>query len=301
MEKQKAQLDKALLSCLTQLESFEEVSIVDWQLSEGCTVAEISGWEAKNCPYVLPADFKAFYSMFNGIKLSYKVEIAGKHVPLGEIRLNKLEAIARIALEGSFPSMTWLRTSAGGDASVKNGSSSCSSFETGVLDLKTSAAFSIDCSSEIGEVVLLYRSPDEGAMAVMNAMNPANAADSRVRSTLNPYEDPEVWFQDISARWHFVSPTFTNFLRLMVTHFGIYGWQYAYTPEGLPSDTIHWMGLFCKEVRENMNDNGRFFPLPSQTVPTLPYHPIPPPSFTTVENLCRLGLTEQHTLGKKTR
>jgi hypothetical protein len=64
---------------------------------------------------------------------------------------------------------------------------------------------------------------------------------------VNPYEEPEVWFQDISARWHFVSATFSNFLRLLLAHMGVFGWHMAYTPEGLSAETIHWMGLFCKE------------------------------------------------------
>lgn len=280
MDAKKSILDKCLLSCLTQLESFEEVSGVDFQPSEGCYPAEISAWEAKNCPYLLPADFKAFYSLFNGVKLSYKVDIGGRQVPIGEIRLNKLDAVVRIALEGTFPTMTWLRT--GPDACARSGESNGSSFESCSLDFKASGAFSIDSSPEIGEVVLLYRSPDQGSVTSKSYSNPIHGADSRVRTTTSPYEDPEVWFQDISARWHFVSPTFTNFLRLTVTHFGIFGWQFAYTPEGLPADTIHWMGLLCKEVRLHSLSSLSLclFPLVTYSLP------LPP----TLENLCRFGV-----------
>jgi hypothetical protein len=50
-----------------------------------------------------------------------------------------------------------------------------------------------------------------------------------------------------SARWHYISKTFTQYFRLMVIHVGIHGWQLAFTPEGVPPVTQQWMGLFCKE------------------------------------------------------
>lgn len=242
MEDRKTKLDKTLLSCLTQLESFEECSIIENLHGGGyCSTSDISTWEKKNVPYILPSDLKAFYTLFNGLNLSYKVDIAGKPVSIGELKLNTLDAITRVALEGTFPKMNWSKPGGAGVAS------NMSNNDSYVLDLKTSAAFSIDSSLEIGEVVLLYRSPDEDSLVNSVQFQVRSPNSMRLKSTINPYEDPEVWFQDISSRWHFMSATFTNFLRLMVTHCGIYGWHLAYTPEGLPIETIHWMGLFCKE------------------------------------------------------
>lgn len=232
-------LDRSLLSVLSHLESFEECASVDVMPSEGCSAFDITNWEKKNVPYVLPADLKAFYSQFNGINVGYKVDIAGKQVTVGEMKLNKLDSISRIALEGTFPKMNWSRygSSGGNSSSSNSNSSNGGNAESYVLDFNTSAAFTLDSSLEIGQVVLLYRSPDD-----------SGKGDSKLRgNTVNPYEEPEVWFQDISARWHFVSATFSNFLRLLLAHMGVFGWQMAYTPEGLPAETIHWMGLFCKE------------------------------------------------------
>jgi len=242
MEARKARLDRALLSSLSRLEGVEECSAVDFGTSldadTGCAVVDFASWEKRNAPYVLPADLNAFYSMFNGLGVSYRVEIGGKQVPVGEMRLNKLEAICRVALEGSFPKMSWSKVEKGGAGDVF------------LLDLKTSAAFSIDSSLEIGDVVLLYRAPDLSYEDhVGTKLKGAGVAPALASSpmTTSPYEDPEVWFQDISARWHFVSSSFTNFLRLMVAHVGVYGWHLAYTQEGLPAETVHWMGLFCRE------------------------------------------------------
>ena len=61
------------------------------------------------------------------------------------------------------------------------------------------------------------------------------------------YRDPEVWFQDKSSRWHFVCATFTQYVRLAVVHFGVLGWQMAFTPEGLSRETQQWMRLVCPE------------------------------------------------------
>jgi hypothetical protein len=234
-------LDRTLLSVLSQLESFEECASVDVVPSEGCS-SEIANWEKKNVPYVLPSDLKAFYSQFNGINVSYKVDIAGRHVTIGEMKLNKLDSITRVALEGTFPKMNWSRyggsSGGGSNSNNSNGSAGGSSAESYVLDFNTSAAFTLDSSLEIGQVVLLYRSPDETG----------KGGEGKLRGNLvNPYEDPEIWFQDISARWHYISATFSNFLRLLLAHMGVFGWHMAYTPEGLSSETIHWMGLFCKE------------------------------------------------------
>lgn len=226
-----AKLDRMFLCCLTRLESVEECCGIEHFLEEDgeCSLVDLATWEKKNAPYVLPADLKAFYAQFNGLRLSYRAEIGGKQVKVGEMCLNKLEAITRVALEGTFPKMGWPKSV--GAAENK----SCRQSDPFVLDLKSSAAFSIDSSLEIGDVVLLYRCLDD------------SSAGRSKSAAFNPYSDPEVWFQDISARWHFVSASFTNFLRLMVSHLGVYGWQLAYSSEGLPPETIHWMGLFCKE------------------------------------------------------
>jgi hypothetical protein len=56
-----------------------------------------------------------------------------------------------------------------------------------------------------------------------------------------------VWFQDLACKWHYVSPSFTHYFRLMVVHLGIIGWQYAYTDIGLDNVTRQWMRLYCPE------------------------------------------------------
>jgi len=96
------------------------------------------------------------------------------------------------------------------------------------LSKEKSAAFVIHSFPEYGNICLLYRT---------NINNNTN----------DNYSSPEIWYQDQFANWHYICNNFTQLMRIMVTHFGISGWQLAFTPEGLPLVTRQWMNLFCKE------------------------------------------------------
>ena len=165
-------------------------------------------------PYKLPADLVAFYQMFDGFKLSYNTEVSGAMVPVGMLFLNALSDLQRVAIEGLFP----------GHANTAS---------------MTSAGFSLDTRSEVGTTVLLYRSKEDK----ISGQSDCYTSDASSES----YDSPEVWFVDRSARWHFLSASFSDFLRLMVVHVGIFGWQLAFTPEGLPPMTQQWMQLFARE------------------------------------------------------
>lgn len=45
-------------------------------------------------------------------------------------------------------------------------------------------------------------------------------------------QQSEMWFLDRSLCWHYLTPTFTSYYRLMITHLGLPEWQYAFTPYG---------------------------------------------------------------------
>lgn len=42
----------------------------------------------------------------------------------------------------------------------------------------------------------------------------------------------EVWFLDRSLFWHYLTPSFTAYYRLMITHLGLPEWQYNFTQYG---------------------------------------------------------------------
>lgn len=221
--------NRATLSCITYLESFTECRNVNFQCGDGAASHESLLWDKKNAPYKLPKDLKNFYSMFNGVHLSWNVELGGKVVQIGEIRVNRMEAVKPVEVEGTFASALW------------NDSSS-----TTPPDMSSSAAFILDSHCEIGDVVLMYRTKPAGNKNSDDAHD--SSTDNQPLPLDSPcYEEPEVWLIDQSSRWHYLCKTFTQYLRLLVIHLGVHGWQLAFTPEGLPNTTEHWMTLFCKE------------------------------------------------------
>lgn len=216
--------DRVALSCITYLESFAECRNVNFQCGDGAASHESLMWEKKNAPYKLPKDLKNFLSLFNGVCLKWNVELGGREMQIGEIRVNKMEAIKPIDIEGTFETRSWSDVSATAP------------------DPKNCAAFLLDSHCEIGELVFLYRL-DRKSMSADSADGVAAATGEGAPC----YEDPEVWFVDQSSRWHFIAKTFTQYFRLLVVHLGVHGWQLAFTPEGLHSTTQQWMGIFCKE------------------------------------------------------
>lgn len=60
-------------------------------------------------------------------------------------------------------------------------------------------------------------------------------------------ENPEVWFQDYSCQWHYISEGFTEYYRLMIVHLGLPHWQYAFTSIGLDPITRVWFQFLSPE------------------------------------------------------
>lgn len=221
--------DTIALSCITYLESFPECREVLFQCGDSTSIpVEFEAWEKKHAPCRLPRDLKEFYSMFNGISLSWHVEADERLLSIGAIKINHFEQIKKTPVEGILLSNAW------------------HDHITGLPDLRHCVAFSLVNSCEVGDIVLLYK--DCVIDNVQHGSGPDPAADNDFNGGRHYYSDkPTVWFIDLSARWHYVCGSFTHYLRLEVTHLGIYGWQLVFTPEGLQHDTEQWMNLFCKE------------------------------------------------------
>jgi hypothetical protein len=48
---------------------------------------------------------------------------------------------------------------------------------------------------------------------------------------------PEVWFRTMAGEWHVLAHSFADWLRLVLTHCGIRGWEYALGAAGLDPET----------------------------------------------------------------
>ena len=200
-------LNNMAFHVLSYLEKQDGVRDLEMITKDGVKQADIISWEKKNLPYKLSPDLSAFYSMFNGLYVKWSCAVGDSVLPVGEIRINSMEAFIRIPIDGRFV------TSELDHARVTP------------PDPHTCAAFLLDSFCEYGQIIAVFRP------SVVVGENP----------------EPEVWFQDLSVRWHFISHTFKQYFRAMVLHLGIVGWQMAYTAEGLPLSTKQWMRVYCKE------------------------------------------------------
>jgi tubulin polyglutamylase complex subunit 2 len=192
---------------LSYLESQDGIRDLEMITKDGVQSHDIDLWERKNTPYKLSPDLRAFYSMFNGLYVKWSSAVGENLLPVGEIRLNSMEAFIRIPIDGRFVT------------------SELSHARVVPPDPHTCAAFLLDTFCEYGQIIAVFR--------------PSSVGEDK--------PEPEVWFQDLSARWHFISHTFKQYMRVMVLHLGIVGWQMAYTAEGLPLSTQQWMRVYCKE------------------------------------------------------
>jgi tubulin polyglutamylase complex subunit 2 len=199
--------DKLAFNVLSYLNTFEEVTDIDFNAPDGTTTM-CSLWENTNSPYLLPFDIKGFTALFNGMSLSWAVDVGTTSVRIGEIQINKVESIVEVEMNGQF-------TKHYEDSGV----------ELVPPDPLTTAAFAISTTND-GIVAMLFRT------------KPINEIETTC----------EIWFQDsTTSNWHFICHTFTQYLRLSVLHLGIFGWHKIFTHEGITMSTRQWMGMFCRE------------------------------------------------------
>ncbi|ROL47421.1 Tubulin polyglutamylase complex subunit 2 [Anabarilius grahami] len=85
-----------------------------------------------------------------------------------------------------------------------------------------SCIFELDPCNSNGKVCLVYKSCIPGVMA----------------------QQCEVWFLDRSLFWHYLTPSFTAYYRLMITHLGLPEWQYNFTPYGPSPQAKQWAALY---------------------------------------------------------
>lgn len=199
--------DKIAFNVLSYLETFDEVGDIEFSGPEGsATMCNI--WEGKNAPYLLPFDVKGFAALFNGVSLKWAVDVGTSSVAVGDIFINKVEAMVKVELSGQF---------------VKH----CEERDVTFLPPDASTAVGYELAKTVdGVVVMVFRSKPISGMENLC----------------------EIWFKDsLVSTWHFMCHTFTQYLRLCILHLGVFGWQKIFTPEGISMTTRQWMGMFCRE------------------------------------------------------
>jgi len=199
-------MDEFSRSAVAHLRSKRGVRNVDVQTATGVSELEIAKWEDQNLPHELPEDFKTFLRVSNGFRLRWDLIFHGEPVQLGEMCVNKLRDVRRIDV----------------NISTKDDREPTESFLRMKRDRTPIAAFSLDDRCECGRVALIYCRKDMGSKEV-----------------------PEVWFQDLSGKWNFLSSTFLGYFRMMVAHLGLPNWQYRFTEYGMDPVSSQWFHLIA--------------------------------------------------------
>ena len=91
----KLRFDNISLNFLTKLEKFKEISSVRFHTERGISADDVLQWEQMNNPYSLPSDLASFYSMFNGVEISWDVMLGEESVTVGDIKLHGLQSMKR--------------------------------------------------------------------------------------------------------------------------------------------------------------------------------------------------------------
>ncbi len=246
--------DDISLSVINFLENHEGVASVDFVERRGITLAEITAWEQDNAPYSLPNDYKAFLLISNGLLLRWHIRHHDSEFPLGCLHLNKLASVQPIArndedsddeVEEQFlldthnsSNNTITENEINHFDNIRINKSEHHNHHTPSRKIKRgprslirrtlkrlpreSAAFDIDNTCTGGTVAFFYSSKDN-------------------------FDNPQVWFQDMSCKWFFIANTFTDYFRLMIMHLGLPCWQYAFTEVGLDPVSQQWFRFLSPE------------------------------------------------------
>ena len=194
------------------LREHEYITGIDFVPSVGVNPFDIATFEmAENIK--LPEDYKSFLLTSDGFKLQWSVSFRTKIHPLGSLQLNKLinvQEVKTLPTDEYVPgnSNQYHHNAIGMETTLINGR------QIRMLkQLPTSVkAYVIDTvTSSKTKVALLY---GINALGATNVVPKDNS-----QSTTNP----QVWYQDHSQRWFFISSSFIDYFRLMVTHLGLPG------------------------------------------------------------------------------
>lgn len=86
---------------------------------------------------------------------------------------------------------------------------------------ETSNNFELDNCNGYGKVCLVYKARRSDCIDSVREQN------IREQTT-------EIWFLDRSLQWHYLSDSFENYYRLLISHLGLPQWQLLFTEDGLP-------------------------------------------------------------------
>ena len=233
----------------------EHVGVQDVKYVPGkpATMSDIQAWEDANLPFKLPEDLKAFLLSSDGFKMTWDVLFKQEVHHLGNMHINSLAEIKKM------PMMLVPHDDADDDdlLVVPPGSvwdprreDDGARGPDGWKPPFPSAAFDLDSSVRHGRVALVFVPSFE-----------ASSSGSNVGDELTPTRSvlhkAQVWFQDISTRWHIMADSFSEYSRLMTAHLGLPRWHYKLMDVGMDRPTTQWFNFFRPELLAMDLDKGK--------------------------------------------
>ncbi|KAM8961629.1 tubulin polyglutamylase complex subunit 2 isoform 2-T2 [Pelodytes ibericus] len=207
--------EKITMGIYTILESSPGVTEVTFEEKGPAERHLILAWEQKNgC--TLPEDLKNFYLMTDGFQMSWKMKLSDSPIQLGSMVINSISNLSRLE-ETSVYTLANAPTLADlDDDSEEEGQPEKPHFDS------RSAIFELDPCHGSGKACLVYKRSKPGELMM----------------------DPEIWFLDRALYWHFITPTFTAYYRLLLCHLGLPQWHYTFTSYGLSPQAKQWMNMY---------------------------------------------------------
>uniref|UniRef100_A0A1B6BZZ9 Knr4/Smi1-like domain-containing protein n=1 Tax=Clastoptera arizonana TaxID=38151 RepID=A0A1B6BZZ9_9HEMI len=202
------------------LENTPGVQDVELEKRLPCERMLISSWEQRHA-CSLPEDLRQFYSSTDGFKLIWNYNYAGDILPIGNLRINSISELKRIA---------GVKTGGDPDCPTILDIDICNQFDSDVPSPNFGAKckiFELDPCQNVGKVCLVYMEKPEGE---------------------TKKEDPKIWLLDRSYEWHFLAETFTQYFRMMLVHQGLPQWQFRFTPMGLTPWAEQMMFMICPHL-----------------------------------------------------
>ncbi|KAF6216174.1 hypothetical protein GE061_000514 [Apolygus lucorum] len=192
--------DHLTLGLARTLNDLPGVQNVTLEKREPCEKSLLNSWEQRHS-CILPFDLKNFYLSTDGFLLTWCFCNGGEEIPIGNLHINSLSKLRRLAgVNGNFGDVESSPSLLDLDPFVSKSQKERPLFKS------TCKVFELDTCRDVASVCLVY-----------------------VEHKINP----SIWLLDRSLEWHFLSPSFTQYFRMMLVYQGLPEWQYNLTTIGL--------------------------------------------------------------------
>ncbi|KAJ3148049.1 hypothetical protein HDU86_007617, partial [Geranomyces michiganensis] len=222
---------------LPYLETCPHVTDIKVSSNPPCSEAEIQNWARMNVPHCIPADAAALLRTSDGLKIQWGISSP---------------------VRTATPTTT---TTASTTANASTQHHAVESIEIGRVEINalrdwqlvktshqlatpddttTSVTTNSSRASPPGPAYIIQHTPPHGNTCLVFPLS-KNCGDGHDNS------NAEIWFHDTTTRrWHLIAASFTAYIRLMVVHLGIIGWQLGWTDRGMPQATLDWLAMYAE-------------------------------------------------------